>query len=402
MRRVPRLGRSSCLPPSASRPSRAAAAHLGVKCSPTSSRSHHTSTPRHGPAPTSLPHPAAQFTRFYSSEKDHHPQGLAPSADSLQVEDPAGPDSEPPAAALEGALEAQQAHGPYLPPPERSYAERPDEVSDTGYMPALNAEGLKSVGGLLDWWNRSGNWDKSGDFSGFRPRRKVLDPAIIEVSVRRAVVEAFALIQAGREDKLMAAWPAGGQEDLQHSLAVGIDVAEGGAVSLTGPVSSVLDALNRTADEVQPTLEGAGEPSFVPSSEEAPKYKKAWGHGWKKVSLSDPRIRFAVTKRLFQLTGQLVPDHSLPSITDAWSVLRVVQKPPKPKTLTQEIQERHQDLVGLPNVSVATKRVTRGDKDIALGRFKLIEAELQKRGLPLLGYGSARKNKELSRLGGGT
>lgn len=94
-------------------------------------------------------------------------------------------------------------------------------------------------------------------------------------------------------------------------------------------------------------------------------------------------------------------DHQLSSITDVRSLLHLVQKPPKPKTVTQEIQERRQDLVQLPNVSVATKRITRGDREKAVGRFKLIEEELKKRDLPLVGHGFVRKNRELSQLKGG-
>ncbi|KAG4217143.1 hypothetical protein PC116_g34376, partial [Phytophthora cactorum] len=108
-----------------------------------------------------------------------------------------------------------------------------------------------------------------------------------------------------------------------------------------------------------------------------------------------------VTKRVFQLTGQLVHDHQLSSITDIRSQLHAVQKPPKPKTLTEEIQERRQDLVQIPNVSFATKRITRGDREKAVGRFKLIEEELKKRDLPLEGHGFVRKNTEISRFKGG-
>jgi hypothetical protein len=69
--------------------------------------------------------------------------------------------------------------------------------------------------------------------------------------------------------------------------------------------------------------------------------------------------------------------------------------------LTQEIQKRQQELLELPNVTIATKRVTKGDKEKALGRFKLMQEEFKKRDLPVLGHGFARKGKELSRLRGG-
>lgn len=148
------------------------------------------------------------------------------------------------------------------------------------------------------------------------------------------------------------------------------------------------------------------------------------------------RFPVQVTKRIFQLTGQLIPDHKLPEITNAQALLRVLQKPPKPRTLTEEIvkrdlklkeqQQSHQppqeegelaegqepqraqqpqqqapELTQLPNVTFVPRRVTRGDRETAVGRYKLIEEEFRKRDLPLQGHGFARKNKERSWLRGG-
>jgi hypothetical protein len=79
------------------------------------------------------------------------------------------------------------------------------------------------------------------------------------------------------------------------------------------------------------------------------------------------------------LTGQLIPDHHLPDIKSVKTLLSILQKPEKPKTLSLEILKTKQDLVELPNVAFVPKRVTRGDKAKALGQFKLIEAEFAKR-----------------------
>lgn len=86
-------------------------------------------------------------------------------------------------------------------------------------------------------------------------------------------------------------------------------------------------------------------------------------------------------KRLFQLTGQLIADHKLQNIKDVSSLLGELSRPKPLKTLTQEIVERKQDLVQLPNVNFSPKRVTKGAKDKSLGRFKLIEKELAARDL---------------------
>lgn len=107
-----------------------------------------------------------------------------------------------------------------------------------------------------------------------------------------------------------------------------------------------------------------------------------------------------MTKRIFQLTGQLIPDHQLTSLTTVQALLHTLKKPPKPATLTEEIQKHKQELLEMPNVTIATKRVTKGDKEKALGRFKLMQAEFKKRDLPGVGHGYARKGKELQRLRG--
>ncbi|EMR68226.1 hypothetical protein UCREL1_4759 [Eutypa lata UCREL1] len=305
----------------------------------------------------------------------------------------------------------------YTPPPPRSRAARPDEVPDAGYVPATTADGLRSVGGLDRWWDAPDHW--RGDFVGFRPKRRTTDPALLEVAVRRAVVEALALRRAGREDELVGVWPlADGPEEVRRLLAaVELRVSrDGGAgeVQLGGDVDAVLESLRwRDESEVvqEALVEGEADvasASTTPrkktglSAAGAEKYREGWDKSWKNVPLDDSRIKFAVTKRIFQLTGQLVPDHKLPEISSVQTLLRVLQKPPKLRTLTDDLAQRRQELTDqLPNVAFAAKRLTRGDREKAVGRFKLIEDEFKKRDLPLGGHGFARKNKERSWLRGG-
>ncbi|KAI1498942.1 ribosomal subunit 39S-domain-containing protein [Biscogniauxia marginata] len=364
-------------------------------------------------ATTSLPRPATnsprsrRLSRFYSSNKQPIPRSLA--QPSVGQDAPTTEQADDPDEATWDRPPRQ--HQLYKPPPSRTYASRLDEVSDPSYAPASNADGLETVGDLDDWWDRSEHWGEASDFVGFRPREKVVDPLSIEGSVRRAVAEAFALRQAGREGDLTRIWPVGGGDDLRRVTGLGLRFTEDGHVSLDGDVAEVVRGLQWETElpegesEELSTVESEAiaviQSTPTLSSEELLKFKKAWDHSWKRIPLVDPRIRFAVTKRLFQLTGQLVPDHKLPSITYVQALLHVVQKPPKPKTLTEEIQKHQQDLLELPNVSVATKRVTRGDKEQALGRLKLMQEELKKRDLPLEGHGFARKNREMSRFRGG-
>jgi hypothetical protein len=68
-------------------------------------------------------------------------------------------------------------------------------------------------------------------------------------------------------------------------------------------------------------------------------------------------------------------------------------QPPKAATLNEEVQRVGQ-LAQLPNVTVHARRVTPIDKDAAVGRWKVIRAELEKRGLPLKGHRHLAKHKE--------
>jgi hypothetical protein len=74
-------------------------------------------------------------------------------------------------------------------------------------------------------------------------------------------------------------------------------------------------------------------------------------------------------------------------------LLAALVKPPKPKKL-QEVIEKNGDLASLPNVKVYSRRVTPVDKEKMIGRWKLIEHELKKRNLPVLGTGGYSKTVE--------
>ncbi|RYP35933.1 hypothetical protein DL767_003622 [Monosporascus sp. MG133] len=370
---------------------------------PVARASIHTTSQTNGTRPATVPSRSPRLTRFYSTGNQAVPRSFVTPGAEEDAPLSAGPEGE----IVEGT--AQEPQGDlYVTPPRRTTAERPEEVADSSYVPATVADGLESVGGLENWWEKKDHW--KGGFVGFRPKRKIVEPLVLEAAVRRAVAEAFALRQAGRNDDLVGVWPEGDLHQMRRSLELGITVAEDGQVSLNGDVAGLLEDLS-WKDGLQEPAEGSatGDSSAprtaakktVLSAEEVSVHKVSWDASWKSVALDDPRMKFAVTKRIFQLTGQLVPDHKLPEITNAHTLLRVLQKPPKPQTLTEEILKRRQELVELPNVTFSAKRVTRGDKEKAVGRFKLIEEELRMRELPLEGHGFARKNKEREWLKGG-
>ncbi|KAI1146511.1 ribosomal subunit 39S-domain-containing protein [Nemania diffusa] len=289
--------------------------------------------------------------------------------------------------------------GPYTAPPsQRVEAARQHEVADPTYSPATTSEGLKTVGGLSGWWSNPDHWGAGGDFTSFRPREKVTDPALIEAAVRRAVVEAFALREVGHEDQLLSVWPTTvSKADLQGLLAWDLKSTGDGSPTLGGSAAVVAEGLRWKDDSDIVSGDHDAQHEEILSSAEAAALSQTWDQSWKTISLVDPRIRFAVTKRLFQLTGQLIPDHQLPGLRTVHSLLAALKKPPKPATLTEEIATRHPELLAMPNITVSPKRVTRGDKEKALGRYKLTQAEFRKRNLPTDGHGWERKGKEMQR-----
>ena len=56
---------------------------------------------------------------------------------------------------------------------------------------------------------------------------------------------------------------------------------------------------------------------------------------------------------------------------------------PKKKTLADHLLAK-QDVISLPNVHIMSRRETPVDKDKRLGRWKIVEAELKSKGLPVL------------------
>ncbi|KAL9112979.1 MAG: hypothetical protein Q9227_002844 [Pyrenula ochraceoflavens] len=105
--------------------------------------------------------------------------------------------------------------------------------------------------------------------------------------------------------------------------------------------------------------------------------------GLKKVSLSQPKLKFFLLKRISQLTGHSFPDHDLSSLLTLHDVLQYTTKAanPKPTRVSGHLRAER-DLTALKNVRIRKKRHTTVEKERQLGRLKVIEQELEKKGLP--------------------
>jgi hypothetical protein len=88
-----------------------------------------------------------------------------------------------------------------------------------------------------------------------------------------------------------------------------------------------------------------------------------------------------------QLTGVRVSDQIIESSQTAQGLLNHIIAPPKPKKLVETLLA-DDALQELPNVQIYERRVTPIDKETKLGRWKLIEKELESRGLPVTGHTS--------------
>ncbi len=83
-----------------------------------------------------------------------------------------------------------------------------------------------------------------------------------------------------------------------------------------------------------------------------------------------------------QLTGTRIADPVMPHLTTAAEIVRHLQKPAPTKRLVDDLA-KNDEIGKLPNVEIWESRYTEKDKETEIGRWKLIEAELQERGLPL-------------------
>ncbi|ODH50775.1 hypothetical protein GX48_03092 [Paracoccidioides brasiliensis] len=104
------------------------------------------------------------------------------------------------------------------------------------------------------------------------------------------------------------------------------------------------------------------------------------------MSLADPEFKFAYLKRASQLTGYRIPDPEIAQITKPVQLVNflITVSNPKPKKLAEQllIDKR---LTSLPNVKIMGRRYTPIDKEKEIGRWKVIEKELIRRGLPVTG-----------------
>lgn len=93
-------------------------------------------------------------------------------------------------------------------------------------------------------------------------------------------------------------------------------------------------------------------------------------------------------RRVMELTGLHIPDPLIHKTQSAAFLISELTRP-KAAPTTYEALMRNERLSGVTNVTFSPRRVTPVDKEMKVGRWKLIEAELRKRGLPVTGQSYA-------------
>lgn len=84
-------------------------------------------------------------------------------------------------------------------------------------------------------------------------------------------------------------------------------------------------------------------------------------------------------------TSARVSDYTLFTSATFKKLRDAMLKKPEAKKLAKELGVARQ-ISQLPNVKIASKRVTPIHKEKTVGRWKLIQRQLQDRGLPVTGY----------------
>jgi len=172
------------------------------------------------------------------------------------------------------------------------------------YEAAVVWDGLEKVGGFGNWWKD--NWDAEHQFKGFMPPYIMNDPAEITASLRRAVIEVFALRQAGQPMDTFSTDEPG--QDLTHEVK--LQLSESGYTLDFGNQTKFEDIVQSLA----PVADGIPENDVPTESEEDvaadrstedPLDKSSyssydelvasWDPSWLQISLDDPNIKFAVS-----------------------------------------------------------------------------------------------------------
>lgn len=192
-----------------------------------------------------------------------------------------------------------------LPPSERTVAPRVDDLS-SDYQPAERADTLEVVGGLEGWFAEDKNHYGVPKYVGFAPLYdKDAPPALMELCAVRAVLEAVAVAtfvksapptavrrrkksSSSPKSLLAAKWRDGGREGLDRALQMRWTVDKDGNVEVSEGHEAILQELRVNPEDAAAASDGSI------AAEEAQEILKTLDQRWKRISLADSSLKFAV------------------------------------------------------------------------------------------------------------
>ncbi|RDW60389.1 uncharacterized protein DSM5745_10847 [Aspergillus mulundensis] len=267
-----------------------------------------------------------------------------------------------------------------------------EEAIDGEYLPATTWEGLDRIGHLGRWNDLPPNPEDA--FTSFSSNRRLTKPGHLALAAHQTAVELC--IMRTLNKPLASICEVVEHEKPVFKLIYNCKIQPNSAwdSALEYPDKETEDALvfifkQIGAQDAEQTAEASGNAASE-EYEDAPAVKKPFFFGYQDVkdkgfstlSLSDPATKFAFLKRFSQLSGHYFPDPTIESITSVKQVLGHILKEtaPKPKKLAEYLLA-NDTLQTLPNVKIFAKRQKPWHKDEELGRKKLIDRELRRRGL---------------------
>ncbi|KAK3401818.1 ribosomal subunit 39S-domain-containing protein [Sordaria brevicollis] len=335
-----------------------------------------------------------------------------------------------------GIFEVQRENTLVL-PAEPRWAPNAEKIQDPNYEPATSGAGLQEIGGVSNWWNNPEHFKDGGkqfEYQGYASPVKVTDPRLLKVILRRALVEGLALKKFGANPKNPAdiASVIGNGNHWDRTVSVEMCRGENGELSLKkdSDLQKVWILMRNAAEKASTTREWQEQVRRLYELKQQEKadqlvaegkklgyrlddddgsrirlnvgraleLRKTWNNDWKEATIRDPVVKFYAAKRIQKMAGHILSDGKLTSIQTVANFMNALVTPPKPKKLAEQI-EQSSILPELPNVKVYPRRVTPVDKEKMVGRWKVIQKELEKRALPVLGTGNVGKYTELKWLG---
>ncbi|KAF4595493.1 ribosomal protein L50, mitochondria [Ophiocordyceps camponoti-floridani] len=248
-------------------------------------------------------------------------------------------------------------------PPRRTEAATEAQVKekDPNYAPAEDGKDLELIATLDNWWHRPGHWSNESKFKGFGSPTIVTNRTVIEGTLCRAFIEVTALQQTGHFVEWMAKpWNVGGKKELRLILDTRFRHED-----KTLAMANARAISQNVRNEAKLSEDSATHRMSVVEAQDA---IKQWGSKMREIQLSD-EVKFAIRKRVYQLTGILIVDSKLGASRTLRDLLLVTGKEPKPMRLAMELHERG-NLESLPNVTVYNHRVGIITKETKFGRWK--------------------------------